>query len=608
MKKKATEGLTTETPPSSEMDARARIITDGAFDPSTYEIDSAYKDPTTVQECLTVKDLVQFSEKGLVEIDARVLQLSQDGLTVKQLTTAQFREALKKPVDVTKFREAAHSKVKPKTIGEKFREKRGKKERFKEAIDSFLFDGEDSGSGNVGHDFIPLLGGPFNKQLYYADYLKMHSVAYHAFHHDPVAKRIVNMIRQFVLGRGFRVDVNGDDKEMGTGLWRAFEKVNKLQSLMGMACTESSVYGELMLWELPEGKTAIEYDVDPGQEVPTALIPRYRLIDPSVIWDIITYPEDPERVLAYVWVAPTQYQMYTQTDKGERVPSSKFIYQQIPQEQVMHYKVNAVSNEKRGRSDLFPVLGYLKRLRDSVNYAIIADQKNAAWAIDTEIQGSRSDVDQYVKSQQELGTIPEAGSEFVHTAKVKRTYLGNQGSARGLSQSFEWCLNMIAMGCGIPTSYFGTHLSGGQTRASALVGTEPVAKMLEDRQQFLKQIITDMAERLFDRFGLDCSVEVTFPEIITQDRSAKIKDLMIAQTQGWISKERAAEISAKEFGLTDYEYEEEQRVVAKEPPAPAPLTAGAAAPFQPPGSVQPGENTSAVTGQERSDLKQSKGF
>src|SRR5260221_312108 len=84
------------------------------------------------------------------------------------------------------------------------------------------------------------------------------------------------------------------------------------------------------LLRLQNNATKIGYQLRPGQEVPTGIIPRMRLIDPSVIWDIITYPEDITRVLAYVWVAPTQYQIYT----APGISTLKFIYQQIPSDQV----------------------------------------------------------------------------------------------------------------------------------------------------------------------------------------------------------------------------------------------------------------------------------
>lgn len=485
----------------------------------------------------TTYDLARYLEKNpKVEFEGNILHVSEKKKKVKygKLNRDQFLEGLKS---------------------------NAKKEFSDFNLKESSFD-DDMGSGVVGDaDFIPIIGGPFYKQMYYHDYFRMHNLSFHAYHHDPLARRIVTIMRDFTLGRGWRVDVvtpGGKDQDKAQAWWKAFEKVNDLYKMMDELSREASTYGEIMIWELPDGATKITYDLKPGQEPPKGIIPRMRLIDPSVIWEIVTYPEDITRVLYYQWVAPTQYQIYTGRDKGQSVPASKYIFQQIPGDQMMHFKLNSMSNEKRGRSDLFPVLGYLKRLRDSVNYSIIGMQKSAAWAIDTTIEGNQQAVDDYVKSQQALGTIPPAGSEFVHSAKVTREYLSNSATAKGGdSKAFDWCMSMVAIGTGIPVSYFGSHLSGGQTRASALIASEPVAKVFEMRQEWMSGILKEMAGRLFKKLGIDAEIEVTFPENIVQDRSAKLRDLSIVESRGWISKKRAAELAAQELELDDFDYEKE---------------------------------------------------
>ena len=117
---------------------------------------------------------------------------------------------------------------------------------------------------------------------------------------------------------------------------------------------------------------------------------------------------------------------------------------------------------------------------------------------------------------------------------------------------------MICAGLGIPQQYFGTHLSGGSTRASALVATEPVVKKFEMRRNLIEQILMNMADRLFKQFNIDAEIEVTFPELVSQDRSTKLKDLAAAEMNGWISKSRAAEIAAKELGIMDFDFAKEQ--------------------------------------------------
>lgn len=491
-----------------------------------------------------------------LEIDARVLAVHPETgkVGVRKLNRKSFLEA---------------AKSSPERIA-----------KLRESVDVFgTTDSLTPDLGLVGDDFVPLLGGPFYKNLYTQDFFRACSAAFWAYNHDPIAHAALNIMRDFTLGRGYRVD---SENPAALALWRAFEKVNNLQEQMSQFALEIGIYGESCFWWLPDNNARIVQRPRAGDKIPKALIPRIRLLDPTVFWEIITNPEDPSRAgeLAYVWVSPTQYQVYTSAF-GQTQPANKFIFQQIPADQISRYKINVVTGEKRGRGDLFSVLGFLKRLRDSVNYSIIALQKQASWAVDVTIQGSQADIDAYVQDQASRGNVAPAGSEFVHTEAIKREFLSPQAGKAGGSDAFEWALSMVCAGLGIPVSYLGTHLSGGQTRASALVATEPVAKRFEMRQQVYERVILDLWDRLMEWAGLghvDC--EVTFPEIIAADKSQKLKDLSLAQAQGWLSAERAATIAAKEMGITNFEWDQEKGKIGQDKQqtfaaAPAPLTAPA---------------------------------
>jgi hypothetical protein len=162
---------------------------------------------------------------------------------------------------------------------------------------------------------------------------------------------------------------------------------------------------------------------------------------------------------------------------------------------------------------------------------------------------------------------------------------------------------MFCAGIGIPSNYFGTHLSGGQTRASAVVATEPVAKRFEARQQVYERIVQDLWDRLMEWSGLGyVECEITFPELITQDRSQKLKDLSLAESQGWLSNKTAATLAAKELNVTSYEYDLEREEIEGEQKAgvfDSPLTFPAQAPV----SQEPNEPVQAVTGQDRVEIK-----
>lgn len=510
------------------------------FDPAKYNTSDRFDPDGYTDHPRTTLELVHHLEKNeKAEIDARVICKEADG----RMNRRSF--------DRKGFLEHWNA----------FSEKVSLKE-----FDSFASDG---GGGSptggttglpLGVDYVPMLSGPFYKQLYYQDYLQMHALAFQAYHHDAVAKRCINIIKEFTIGRGFAVDF--EDQEEQT-LWEGFAEANNLEERFDNFVLELLLFGELLIWWLPNNDINIGWQLQPGQEVKKGIIPRIRTIDPSVIWEIVTYPEDIERVLFYQWVAPTQYQIYTGSSGGKPVPGMKWIFQQIPAAEVMHFKINCVSGEKRGRSILFPVLGDLKRHRDTIDFLIAREQKNAAWAIDTTVEGNQVDIDGYVSAQAQLGTIPTAGSEFVHTKAITRTYLNNSGTGgTGQNDTVTAVLSKIAMGIGVPVNYLGGQSAAGSNRASALVATEPVTKTFEYYQKMYERIIRTMAKRL----GCKSRMEVTFPELVTQDRSAKIRDIQASERSGYISPSRAATMAAKELSITDYNYETEQEAIHKEGP------------------------------------------
>lgn len=554
--------------------ARIRALKNGLiFSPKEYEFNEDFvaANLDNPLEIHTTGELVEALKKNKnYDVEARVVGVKNGESKIVRMNKEQFLEANKKK-DSKKLREA---------------------------VDAFMFDDMPLGNAGslIGHDFTPLLGGPFNKQLYYRDYLRMHAACFFAYHHDPVPKDLVEILVDFTMGRGFQLQA--EDKG-AQALWNAFVEANDLMTQFDFLTREISIYGEVMEWWLPNNNARPTFMPAPGEKVPKALIPRIRLIDPSNIAEIITIPEDISTPLYYVWLAPTQYQMFTRDNQ----PSTKFIYTQIPANQIIHEKINCVSNEKRGRSDFFPALGYMKRLRDGINYELVAQQKAAAWCIDTTINGNTSDVDLYMSQQESMGQVPPAGSEFVHTAAVKREYLSNSITSSKESPLFSWCLSMAAMAHGVPFAWLGTHISGAGNRASALVSTEPVAKKLERRRLKVEKIAKRIFKGLCDRFNIESECDIIFPELITQDRSAKFNDLLKAQNASWISHERAATMAASEFDIKKFNYEKELTDIKSEDKELG-ISPAMTNPLSTPGTAAQNKGNSSLTGPEKRDIKQ----
>jgi hypothetical protein len=126
-------------------------------------------------------------------------------------------------------------------------------------------------------------------------------------------------------------------------------------------------------------------------------------------------------------------------------------------------------------------------------------------------------------------------------------------------------LKIIAVGAGISENFLG--VSYQSTRAGALIQTEPDVKNFEDYREIMEEVAQDASERAFKAAGLDApeaDMEFTFPSLSSEDRSAKVKDIALAEAMDYFSKERAAVMVAREFDVTNFSYEKEKQDIQTE--------------------------------------------
>ena len=428
------------------------------------------------------------------------------------------------------------------------------------------------GGSSLTQQFLPLIPGPLTRQLYWQSYFEMSAKSFEAYNHDPMSWRAVHLVEQFALGAGLKAKVT---KSTGTGkgqthdtaqaAWDAFWKTNKMDDRLAKICRDLSIYGEQF----------IRYFQQPGN--PKGLL--IRSLDPASIYDIVTDPEDFETVFFYHQQFQAPYQLYAPqgtkplgappAPTGATIPGAitRYIIRQIDYREIDHYRINVGNSERRGRSDLYPVLGWIKRMRDYMTSRVVQADMHSRYAYDLEVEGNPKDL-AAIRAQLFPGNRPPApGNVFGHSSKAKLTALNFQQAATGLSgdATFEALVNIIAVGIGVPKEYLG--VTGRATRANALVATEPASKRFQDAQEQLRTILENIAERFFKQAGItDAEIEFTFPSIASEDRTAKLEDLGSAEGMGWISKQTAATIAAKELDIENYNFESEQELIAKEFP------------------------------------------
>lgn len=463
-------------------------------------------------------------------------------------------------------------------------------------VDLFSLGAPDgTATGNPPNDeFRPIMLGPFNRQLYLYDMLDMQSKAFEAWNHNPIAKAIVNLMLYFTLGDGSRVHWRAG--QLGD-TWGKWAEATKWDEKTRLWFRDASILGEAFLH-------------DPGSKLGS---PSFDLIDASTVWEIVTNPRQIEDVLYLHRQFPTQWQVpYSAVEKpvldpGQMVPVSEYVIEQFPPDEWLQIKLNATIGEKRGRSDLFAVLGWLKRFKDWFNAAVVRGQISNAFVVWWEINGSDADV-QTLKNNADFQTMPPPGSAWFTNQAVVPHLLTAEGGLSASDKTGEQLLAIIATSLNLPPEYLG--VAGSSPRATALTRAEPAAKTFENRQKVVREAISWQARRfaatmlvtgavestvvskatrdrvmsllrggkdqeakqmidamLADqaiREPIDETYDVIMPPMQPDDRSARMKDLATARMTGVVSQETYATQVAEVLDLKHYDFDHEQSIMDDE--------------------------------------------
>ncbi len=455
--------------------------------------------------------------------------------------------------------------------------------------DSFASDFSTSGDAARPNDeFHPLMGGPFNKQLYLNDYLDLHSKAFEAKNHNPLAKTAMDVTTNYVVGKGIKVPFRSPQLQK---VWDDFDDRVDFDHFLRNDSDTLTWAGEIMTKKVIDTFTRL---------------PRIEPIDPSTVWEIITLPDDINRKLYYHQQFPTQYQvLYTVRAK---VPVSEYIINDIPATQVIHVPINVVPGEKRGRSDFQPVLGWLKRFKDFYDAKVVKAQIEQSFAVRKTIKGDQADVQAFADDDA-LNAIPPPGSVIFENESVTTDFMESKSSGRATDNTGEAIRSIIATGMGLSPEMLGVG-GAASVQATAITKAEPAYKKFHMRQQILgayvRKIVTWVIEvaiangvvpkmvpmkpnlgtvrsalSQLDLVGamkqlaalisgktmqvpINVEFDVIFPEILTEDRPEKIQAVTNALNFSMISHKRAAEIVATELGIVAYDYEEEQERIKEE--------------------------------------------
>jgi len=347
-----------------------------------------------------------------------------------------------------------------------------------------------------------------NRDLYTLTQKRMQDIAFYLYDSNPIAKRIIEICRDFVVGDGFTYSAEDPDVlEVIEEFWN--DPDNNLDVENDVNVLELGIFGELCLptWvNSANGAVKLGY-VDP------ALILRVKKdkLNPKINRKLIWKPAGQDK-------EPIELDIVN-IDKD--IKSKSYGYRQG---ECFFFTVNKVSSAMRGRSDLLTLADWI----DGHDQFLFARLERAfllntfIWDVTCEGMG-KEDLIEFVKGL----AMPKSGSIRAHNEKVTWKSETPKLEAADASEEARLFKMQILGGAGYPEHWFG---SGDRTnRATALTMGEPTLKKLKSRQKSVKYMLVNILNYVIDQAilakRLNSDVDRTFKVIPSPIVSRDNKDM-----------------------------------------------------------------------------------
>lgn len=219
------------------------------------------------------------------------------------------------------------------------------------------------------------------------------------------------------------------------------------------------------------------------------------------------------------------------------------------------YKVNAISNQSRGMSDLLQVADWVDQA-DEVLFAL-ADREQMAGYFAFDVTLTSGD-DTKVKSRASEIRLnpPKKGSVNIHNdSEAWEQWAPNLGQT-GTIETFRAILGLILGGLGFPVHWYG--FGDDANRATAVAQSNPSEKSLEHDQGIVKNMFLNMCQFAIDQAeivgtlgdaGEEYELTLNLPKVSVKDTagisaslSQLVQVLSVATDRGWLQEITAVTI------------------------------------------------------------------
>lgn len=406
---------------------------------------------------------------------------------------------------------------------------------------------------------------------------------------SPLAKRIVTMKRDHIVGNGVRPTCNDIDlQDILNEVWER-EEMERFCSEMGV---QLPLFGEQCLTVFvrkSDGRVSIGY------------------IDPVEIEAVVLHPDNARRRVAVVRKLDTATRVYRIVRESEAVqrgnvmrepkhPDKLVTWQQQGEMEAwerdilaqhgrtqydgdcLYAAFNAMSNQSRGISDLVQVADWIDQA-DETAFAL-ADREQFAGYFSWDVTLKGADGKKVKQRKKDIGgRPPRKGMVNVHNDSEEWQFVAPDLKQQGSIATWRMLLGLILGGIGYPVHWYGFGDEG--NRATATVQADPTTKTLEHDQGIIKQFFLGVCRFVADQAAIagewkgedELTLDVALPPI-TKKALGDAARLLPSVTQSLISggeaellshetAQRAYQRAMGEFGV-DYDLEEERERIKGE--------------------------------------------
>lgn len=430
-----------------------------------------------------------------------------------------------------------------------------------------------------------------DKDLLPTEYDELHKAVYKLYTTNPMAKGLVDLTTNFIVGENLNVVAEEEDvQEIADEFWN--DDHNNMMFRSERLLSETILFGEQFVVIFPNfdaGNTQI-FQVDPikvdsiatdkdnaEKEILVILKMKVGQSKPKayVAWDAIPRTAGSNskvEKLAEGMAIDKLKEFLPETFNVGDTEKKLDDYEIAEDAFCFHYKINAVTGSARGWSDLATNVNWIAIFDEGLLNTMRLRRFRTAFIYDVTLKGAKKDAIEK-KKKEITASPPRPGSVMVHndeeTWETKQPNIDSSNNAEDLHQ----VLMHAGRASNIPEHYMGS--GGDVNRASASEMGLPTIKYMKRRQKFFKAMIEQLIKVAIEvniyatkgKLKADANMKfaISFPDIDTKDNlaiaqaaQALIMSLVAAKDSGWISKKTAQRLMFKFLGEENTPEEEDE--------------------------------------------------